>query len=90
MDELSTQALQPDVVTRAPVEVALESGKVYWWCVCGRSKGQPFCDGSHKGTGLAPLRYQASESGTKLFCVCKQTAAPPYCDGTPRECGKSA
>jgi CDGSH iron-sulfur domain-containing protein 3 len=64
-----------------PVEVLVESGKTYWWCACGLSKSQPFCDGSHRGTSFSPVRYQASESAMKSFCVCKQTAAAPFCDG---------
>lgn len=87
MDENSTAVVQTNTATRAPVEVTVEAGKVYWWCVCGRSQQQPFCDGSHKGTGLAPLRYQAPDSGKKLFCVCKRTRGAPVCDGSPPECG---
>jgi CDGSH-type Zn-finger protein len=66
---------------KTPIDVTIEAGKVYWWCACGKSQSQPFCDGSHKGTAYSPLRYQAIESGTKRFCVCKQTATPPLCDG---------
>jgi CDGSH-type Zn-finger protein len=69
-----------------PIEVAVEHGKTYWWCACGRSKNQPFCDGSHKGTSFTPLKYQAVESGRQWFCVCKQTANPPLCDGTNHAC----
>jgi hypothetical protein len=87
VDETSTAAPQPDCATRAPVEVTVEAGKVYWWCACGRSRQQPFCDGSHKGTGFSPLRYQAPESGAKLFCVCKRTAGAPLCDKSAPECG---
>jgi CDGSH-type Zn-finger protein len=70
----------------APIEVQVESGKIYWWCACGRSKNQPFCDGSHKGTSHTPIRYQATESGRKWFCVCKQTASRPLCDGLNHAC----
>jgi CDGSH iron-sulfur domain-containing protein 3 len=73
----------------APIEVSLESGKTYWWCSCGRSRNQPFCDGSHKGTSFSPLRYEAVDTGTKCFCVCKQTAARPFCDATPHLCAKA-
>ncbi len=79
MEKTSTTAPTPDTRVRAPVEADVEAGKVYWWCVCGRSQDQPFCDGSHKGTGLAPLRYQATDSGKKLFCACKRTAQAPLC-----------
>ena len=63
-----------------PVEV--ESGKEYWWCACGRSKNQPFCDGSHKGTAFSPLVHTAEKNGTVYFCGCKQAKTPPLCDGT--------
>jgi len=63
-----------------PTEV--EAGKSYWWCACGRSKTQPFCDGSHKGTSFRPVEYKAEQSRTVYFCGCKQTAKPTMCDGT--------
>ena len=69
-----------------PVEVAVESGKTYWWCACGRSKSQPFCDGSHKGTSFTPVKYQAMDTGQKWFCVCKQTTSRPFCDGANHAC----
>jgi len=52
------------------------------WCACGRSKTQPFCDGSHKGTGLTPVQFKAEESKTVWLCGCKQTKGRPMCDGT--------
>lgn len=70
------------VARKAPIEVSVERGKTYWWCACGLSKTQPFCDGSHKGTAFSPIQYRATESGTKWFCVCKQTQSPPFCDGS--------
>ena len=63
-----------------PVEV--ESGNTYFWCACGRSAKQPFCDGSHKDTGIAPIAYTATASGTAFFCGCKATKSEPLCDGT--------
>ncbi len=65
-----------------PVAIDVEAGKVYWWCTCGRSAGQPFCDGSHKGSDRAPLKYTAARTGQVWFCVCKKTATPPLCDGS--------
>jgi CDGSH-type Zn-finger protein len=66
--------------TNGPIEVPVESGKTYWWCSCGRSRNQPFCDGSHKGTEFSPLAYATTETTTKRFCVCKRTGTPPLCD----------
>jgi CDGSH-type Zn-finger protein len=72
----------PIVAQKSPYEVQVEAGKEYWWCACGRSKTQPFCDGSHKGTGLAPLMYKAEQTKTEWFCGCKATKKQPMCDGT--------
>jgi len=66
----------------APYGVNVEKGKDYYWCACGQSKSQPFCDGSHKGTNFSPVKYQAGESETVYFCGCKQTASQPLCDGS--------
>lgn len=63
-----------------PVDV--EAGKDYFWCACGQSKNQPFCDGSHKGSEFRPLKWHAEETGTKWFCACKQTNGQPLCDGS--------
>ena len=63
----------PVVAQKAPFGVEVEEGKSYWWCACGLSKEQPFCDGSHKGTGIEPSKYSAEKSGTVYFCGCKKT-----------------
>ncbi len=73
---------EPVIAQKAPYEVELEAGRTYWWCACGRSAKQPFCDGSHKGTGLEPVKYVAQASGPAFFCGCKHTARRPLCDGT--------
>jgi len=73
---------EPVVAQKAPYPVAVEAGKTYWWCACGRSKTQPFCDGSHKGTGLNPVQFKAEAAKTFYFCGCKATKKPPLCDGT--------
>ncbi len=70
------------IARRGPYAVEVEAGREYFWCRCGRSARQPFCDGSHKGTGLAPLRYRAGESTTVYFCGCKRSATAPLCDGS--------
>jgi CDGSH-type Zn-finger protein len=75
-------AEQPVIAKKGPYVTQIESGKTYYWCACGRSENQPFCDGSHKGTGLEPVEYQADESKTAYFCGCKQTKNPPFCDGS--------
>lgn len=72
----------PRIARKSPYAVEVEAGKTYFWCACGRSERQPFCDGSHKGTGLAPLRHAATEDGTLFFCGCKATSTPPLCDGS--------
>lgn len=72
----------PVCAQKAPYSVEVEEGKTYYWCTCGRSKTQPFCDGSHSGTGFAPLAYTAEKTGTAYFCGCKATQMPPLCDGS--------
>jgi len=70
------------IAQKAPFPAEVEAGRKYFWCTCGRSAKQPFCDGSHEGTGLLPLTYKAEADGTVFFCGCKQTAGAPLCDGT--------
>ena len=64
------------------IAVEVEKGKSYYWCACGKSKNQPFCDGSHKGTEFSPIVYKAEETKKKFFCSCKQTDNQPFCDGS--------
>jgi len=70
-----------------PTQVTLEKGKDYFWCQCGRSKSQPFCDGSHAGTGIGPLRFTAERDGDTALCLCKSTANGPFCDGSHTRLG---
>jgi CDGSH-type Zn-finger protein len=70
------------IAQKEPYAVELDQGRTYYWCACGRSKAQPFCDGSHQGTGLEPLAFTAEKSGTAYLCGCKRTVKPPFCDGT--------
>ncbi|WP_293761280.1 CDGSH iron-sulfur domain-containing protein [uncultured Aquitalea sp.] len=65
-----------------PYAVEVKAGQDYWWCACGQSNSQPFCDGSHKGSDFSPVKYTAEQSGTVYFCGCKRTAGQPLCDGT--------
>jgi CDGSH-type Zn-finger protein len=67
---------------RSPEGIDVEAGKSYWWCACGRSKTQPFCDGSHKGTDFKPVEYKAEKTEKVWFCMCRQTGGQPLCDGT--------
>lgn len=74
----------PEMPQKAPYPVAVEAGKSYWWCACGKSASQPFCDGSHKGSTFAPTQYKAEESKTVYFCGCKQSKNGALCDATHR------
>jgi len=71
---------EPVIAQKTPIQVELEPGE-YWWCACGRSQTQPFCDGAHAGTGIEPVRFEMQEKGSVYLCGCKLTATPPYCDG---------
>ena len=77
----------PIIAAKVPAMVELESGKDYFWCACGRSKTQPFCDGSHAGTGLSPVKFTADKDGKAALCQCKGTANQPRCDGTHASLG---
>ncbi len=70
------------VAGTGPIAVEVEAGKNYFWCQCGLSANQPFCDGSHKGTEFKPVKWQCDEEGKKFFCACKQTKNQPFCDGS--------
>lgn len=72
----------PRIAATAPAPVPVEAGKAYFWCSCGLSANQPFCDGSHKGTGLSPVKHVPEADGTAWFCTCKRSARAPLCDGT--------
>jgi len=79
----------PIIAAKSPVRVDLEEGKTYQWCRCGRSANQPFCDGSHAGTGLSPLSFTAEKTGSATLCRCKASADAPFCDGTHASLGDS-
>lgn len=73
---------KPIVADTKPKPVELAKGEKNYWCACGRSQNQPFCDGSHRGTEFTPLEFEAQEDGEAWLCMCKQTKNPPYCDGS--------
>ena len=72
---------QAVVAQKAPYMVEVEEGEPYFWCSCGQSDKQPFCDGSHKGTSFLPMKFEAEKSRQMYFCGCKQTDKQPFCDG---------
>ncbi len=72
---------EPFVAQKSPFAVELAPGD-YWWCACGRSKRQPFCDGSHKGSGIDPMKFSVTEAQKVWLCGCKRSAAKPLCDGS--------
>jgi CDGSH iron-sulfur domain-containing protein 3 len=72
----------PMIARKDPYPVEVEAGKSYFWCACGRSAKQPFCDGSHKETAFTPVKYTAETAKTVWFCGCKASGKAPLCDGT--------
>ena len=70
------------VAQKGPYAQAVEAGKTYYWCACGRSANQPFCDGSHKAVGMAPMGFTAEKTGTAYLCGCKTSKNAPFCDGS--------
>jgi CDGSH iron-sulfur domain-containing protein 3 len=72
---------EPECPQKAPYGVKLDAG-AYHWCACGKSKNQPFCDGSHKGSEFVPTVFELKEAKEVWLCGCKKTKNPPFCDGT--------
>ncbi len=81
MSETEKEA-KPVIAAKSPVAVDVEAGKKYWWCSCGKSAKQPFCDGSHKGSDFTPQVFTAEKTGQVFLCACKHSGRKPYCDGT--------
>ncbi len=73
---------EPVIASKTPFAVDVTAGKKYFWCACGRSAKQPFCDGSHQGTAFEPLPFTADADKTLYFCGCKRTGKAPLCDGS--------
>ncbi|MBI5331841.1 MAG: CDGSH iron-sulfur domain-containing protein [Betaproteobacteria bacterium] len=72
---------EPVIASKIPLECELEAGKSYWWCACGRSRNQPWCDGSHAGTEFTPHEFKVESAGKYFLCACKHTTDAPFCDG---------
>lgn len=73
---------KPVIAQRAPYTADLAPGD-YWWCACGQSRNQPFCDGSHKTTSFTPVKFTVTaKTGTLWLCGCKHSKTKPYCDGS--------
>lgn len=73
---------EPTIAQKSPYPLAVTAGQTYAWCACGKSKNQPLCDGSHKGSGFAPTLYKAEKDGVVYFCGCKHSSNGALCDGT--------
>ncbi|MBL4566848.1 MAG: CDGSH iron-sulfur domain-containing protein, partial [Porticoccus sp.] len=75
----------PIVADNKPIKVNLTKGQEYYFCTCGRSKGQPFCDGSHAGTSFTPKAMVSEQDQEAYLCVCKHTRNAPFCDGSHKQ-----
>lgn len=73
---------EPQIPQKASYPVELEEGKTYFWCACGQSQRQPFCDGSHKGSDFTPVKFTAEATKRAFLCGCKHSSKAPMCDGT--------
>jgi len=73
---------EPVMAQKGAYSVDVEAGATYWWCSCGKSATQPFCDGAHKGTDFRPMEWTAPKTRKAHFCGCKQSVNKPMCDGT--------
>ena len=71
---------EPVITQKAPYIEELEPG-TYWWCACGKSQNQPFCDGSHKDTEFTPVKLEITEKTKVYLCGCKHSSNKPFCDG---------
>ena len=76
--------MEPHIAQKGPYVLDLKPG-TYWWCACGKSKTQPFCDGSHKGSGIEPVKFELAEATSAALCGCKHSHKKPFCDGTHKK-----
>ena len=72
---------QPEIAQKSPYVLELAPG-TYWWCACGKSKNQPFCDGSHQGSAFTPVKTEIAAPQKVALCGCKRSKTPPFCDGS--------
>lgn len=75
---------EPECPKKGPYAVELDAG-TYWWCACGRSKNQPFCDGAHQGTGFQPMEIKLEQPEKVWLCGCKRSGKKPMCDGAHKK-----
>lgn len=78
----------PKIAAKEPAKVTLVKGKRYFFCTCGQSRKQPFCDSSHKGTDFNPHVFEAEKDGDAWLCQCKHSGKVPFCDGTHKTLAK--
>lgn len=76
---------KPVCAKKAPIIVEVEEGKAYFYCTCGKSAAQPFCDGSHKGSSFSPMKWTSEKTGKAYFCGCRASHKPPMCDGAHKD-----
>lgn len=75
---------KPTIAQKSPIGIELDAG-TYWWCACGKSANQPWCDGSHKGSSFSPQKVEITEKKTYWMCACKHSANAPLCDGSHKK-----
>ncbi|HHB93315.1 MAG TPA: CDGSH iron-sulfur domain-containing protein [Thioploca sp.] len=73
------------IAMNKPIEMELDANKTYYWCSCGKSEKQPFCDGSHAGTDFKPVEFSPDKTGSAWLCQCKHSKRLPFCDGSHKD-----